>query len=94
MSCGSPHQKNCAEVLAAVWVYLDGEMPEDDCTDIRTHLEECSPCLREFGVEQEFKALVARKCGCEEAPGELRTRLAAKLRDVRLEITQVEYRVD
>jgi mycothiol system anti-sigma-R factor len=94
MSCGNPHDKHCAEVIQQVWLYLDAEMPDDDCSEIRAHLEECSPCLREYGLEQDFKALVARKCGCEEAPGELRTRLVAKLREVRLEITQVEFRAD
>jgi mycothiol system anti-sigma-R factor len=42
-------------------------------------LDECSPCLREYGIEQEVKALVARCCGAEQAPFEVRERLRAKI---------------
>ena len=37
------------------------------------------PCLREYGIEQEVKALVARCCGADRAPDELRDRLRAKI---------------
>ena len=30
--------------------YLDGEMTSDDKHVIRHHLDECSPCLRQFGI--------------------------------------------
>ena len=94
MSCGNPHDTDCREVLEKVYLYLDGEMQDDDCIDIREHLDECSPCLRQYGVEQEIKALVARKCGCESAPQELRLKVLARLQHVRLEITQVEFRAE
>ena len=94
MSCGNPHDMDCRDVIEAVYLYLDGEMAEDDCHHIREHLDECSPCLRQFGVEQEIKALIARKCGCETAPGDLRLRVLARLQSVRIQISQTEYRVD
>jgi mycothiol system anti-sigma-R factor len=95
MSCGDHHDTDCRDVLEQVYLYLDGEMADDEqCAAIRQHLDECSPCLRQFGVEQEIKALVARKCGCDSAPGELKLKVLARLRTVRIEISQVEYRVD
>lgn len=80
MSCGQPHTVDCAEVIAEVYLYLDGEMAESGRSLIREHLEECGPCLRKFGIEQEVKALVARSCGGDVAPAALRSRLVERLR--------------
>jgi mycothiol system anti-sigma-R factor len=82
---------DCAKAIEKVYFYLDGEMPDADCTEIRTHLEECAPCLREYGLEQAFKALIARSCGCDETPAEVKQRLLGRLREVRVELMQVEY---
>ena len=73
---------DCREVLTEVYLYLDLECSETRREGIRTHLDECSPCLREYGIEQEVKVLVARCCGAEKAPAELRERLRAKLADL------------
>ena len=64
MSCGDPHETPCEEVLEKVYLYLDGEAESHDHEHIRIHLDECSPCLRKYGLEQAVKALVARSCGC------------------------------
>ncbi|MEO6713999.1 MAG: mycothiol system anti-sigma-R factor [Mycobacteriales bacterium] len=93
MSCGNPHDMDCRAVIEQVYLYLDGEMADDDCHHIREHLDECSPCLRQFGVEQDIKALIARKC-CDTAPTELKVRVLARLQAVRLQIDQTEFRVD
>lgn len=92
MSCGSPHDLDCAAALERVYLYLDNEMPDEDCAELRRHIEDCAPCLREYGLEQQFKALVARSCECNETPPDLRTKLLGKLREVRVEMLQVEYR--
>ncbi len=86
MSCGKHHETDCSEVLSEVYLYLDLECSEDRRTLIRTHLDECHPCLREYGIEQEVKALVARCCGAEKAPTELRERLRLKLNDLTLDV--------
>ena len=70
MSCGDPHEDDCAEIIERVYLYLDGEIDDDVKSRIRNHLDECGPCLRRFGLEQEVKALVARCCS-EQAPVEL-----------------------
>jgi mycothiol system anti-sigma-R factor len=82
VSCGEPHETDCREVLAEVYRYLDLECADDRRDRIRKHLDECSPCLREYGIELEVKALVARCCGTETAPIELRDRLRLKLSEL------------
>jgi mycothiol system anti-sigma-R factor len=99
MSCGNPHAKPCEEVLDEVYRYLDGELSAHECEHIREHLDECGPCLREYGVEQEVKALVARSCGCESAPEELKSRLLVKLQSITVDdsgfdVTTVEFRAE
>jgi mycothiol system anti-sigma-R factor len=79
VSCGQPHETDCSEVLNEVYLYLDLECSDERRSRIKVHLDECSPCLREYGIEQEVKALVARCCGDETAPDELRQRLTLKL---------------
>lgn len=94
MSCGSPHQTNCREVIDKVYLYLDGEIVDADRSNIRVHLEECAPCLRQYGLEHEVKALVARCCGSDTAPDGLRHRLLIRLAEVRVEINHVEFRAE
>ena len=78
MSCGKPHETDCSEVIARVYEYLDGEMPEGDCGKIKQHLHECGPCLKEYGIEDEVKKLVKRSCS-DPAPVDLRAKVLAKL---------------
>jgi mycothiol system anti-sigma-R factor len=91
VSCGDPHETDCREVLAEVYVYLDLECADERRSLIRHHLEECSPCLREFGIEQEVKALVARCCGSETAPLELKQRVRLRLAEFVFEADRREY---
>ena len=93
MSCGEPHETPCSEVLEKVYLYLDGEAETHDTEHIRIHLDECSPCLRKYGLEQAVKALVARSCA-EQAPVELRERVMFRLQQVRIEIDHVEFRAE
>jgi len=94
VSCGEPHETDCGEVLAEVFLYLDGEMTSDRRETIRQHLDECSPCLRKYGIEQEVKALVARCCGNDHAPERLREKVLFRLREVVVETAVVEYRAE
>jgi len=91
MSCGEPHDTDCREVLAEVYFYLDLESTDERRDLIRHHLDECSPCLREYGIEHEVKALVARCCGGESAPVELKQRLRLKLAELVFESETREY---
>lgn len=82
MSCGDPHETDCREVLEEVYLYLDLECADGRLEVIKRHLDECSPCLREYGIEQEVKQLVGRYCGAETAPDDLRERLRRKLAEL------------
>ena len=73
-----------------VTVHLDGEVSDDDCESIRQHLDECGPCLREFGLEEAVKRLVAKHCGCDPAPSDLRTKVLVRIRQVQMEIELTE----
>jgi mycothiol system anti-sigma-R factor len=85
MSCGDHHDTDCSEVLAAVYNFLDGEINDGQRHVIRVHLDECSPCLRQFGIEREVKALV---------PDSLRIKIMTRIQQVRIELGHVEYRAD
>jgi mycothiol system anti-sigma-R factor len=57
-------------------------------------LDGCGPCLREFGLEQDLKALVARCCGGDVAPATLRERIRVRLTEVTVETSYLEYRAE
>ena len=85
------YETDCDEVLGEVYLYLDLECSEDRRELIQKHLDECTTCLREFGIEHEVKALVARCCGDETAPRELRDRLRIKLDQLEVQVETREY---
>ena len=78
---------SCDDVLSHVFEFLDRETDDQRRAVIAEHLEDCSPCLREFGIEQEFKALVRRRCGGDQPPLGLRDR-------IKLQLTRVSFEED
>jgi mycothiol system anti-sigma-R factor len=84
MNSGHPHEHktDCSSVLDRLYEYIDDEMADDDCATVQKHLDECAPCLAEYGLEQAVKALVHRSCGCDTAPDELRLKILTKIRKV------------
>lgn len=94
----SPGGVDCSAVLADVFLYMDNEGDLGARERIRVHLEECTPCLRHYGVERDVKALVARCCGGDVAPASLRTSIRLSLSNItfddgsHLETSTVEYR--
>ncbi len=91
MSCGRPHEMDCADVLAQVYEFLDGEISDADRARIVQHLDECSPCLRQFGLEQAVKALVHRSCACDMAPERLRIQIVTRIRQISITYRSTEY---
>ncbi len=85
MSSGHAHEPkaDCSSVLDRLYEYIDDEMADDDCATIQSHLDDCRPCLAEYGLEQTVKALVHRSCGCDTAPEQLRLKILSKIRQVR-----------
>jgi mycothiol system anti-sigma-R factor len=89
-----PGGMDCDEVLADVYLYLDDESDPELRARIRVHLDDCAPCLRHFGLEQDVKSLVARCCGGDVAPESLKSRIRTRLTEVVIETTHVEYRAE
>ncbi len=79
MSCGQPHETDCSEVLERMYSYLDGELDAGDISRIHAHLDECAPCLRQYGLERSFRDLVARSCKCSAAPDHLRAQIRSRI---------------
>ncbi|OLL73899.1 anti-sigma factor [Pseudonocardia sp. Ae168_Ps1] len=80
---------DCGEVLAEVWMFLDRECDQNRRQLLQQHLDECAPCLAEYGIDEKLKALLARKCGGEAAPESLKDRLRTQIRSAVLEQAQV-----
>ena len=68
----------CREALMQIYMYLDGELTQEERVQVSLHLKDCSPCDHAFGFEAELKALVS-KCCCEPVPDGLRERIASAL---------------
>ena len=86
MSCGDADDPDCAQVLAKVYEYLDGELSATDLIRIREHLDDCGPCLRQYDLDVVLKALVRRSCR-EQAPADLRERILVQISQVRVELS-------
>jgi mycothiol system anti-sigma-R factor len=89
MSCGNHHETDCAEVLAEVWLFLDRECDQERRAVLARHLDECAPCLAEYGLDEKLKTLLATKCGGEQAPSGLRDKLRRQIRFAVLEQAEV-----
>jgi mycothiol system anti-sigma-R factor len=92
MNCGEPHDTDCSEVLSEVWLFLDQECDVKRKELLQKHLEECHPCLEEYGIEEQLKLLLARKCGGEHAPETLKARLRATIHETLIQHGSVEVR--
>ncbi len=93
MSCGKPHAQNCADILANLYLFLDNEIDDASCAEIREHLIECGPCLAKYDLDRVVKHLVARSCS-EPAPQPLRDRVLLSIRSVSVQITTTNIRHD
>jgi mycothiol system anti-sigma-R factor len=70
----------CSEALAEIFQLLDRECSPERDAELRRHIEDCPPCLEEYGIDEQLKELLARKCGGDHAPAELKHKLRASIR--------------
>ncbi|MBB3052258.1 mycothiol system anti-sigma-R factor [Prauserella isguenensis] len=70
----------CDEALAEIYLLLDRECSAERDAQLRKHIEDCPPCLEEYGIDDQIKQLLHRKCGGEQAPVDLKERLRASIR--------------
>ncbi|NEE02567.1 mycothiol system anti-sigma-R factor [Phytoactinopolyspora halotolerans] len=89
MSCDDD-DVDCGEVLDKVYAFLDRELDEDRTltyAEIEAHLHDCGGCLSKYDLERAVRAVLARSCACEHAPEELRMKVLARIREVRVQVT-------
>jgi mycothiol system anti-sigma-R factor len=90
-----PGNIDCDDVLRDVYLYLDDETDDAELRGrIRRHLDACSPCLKQYGLEQDVRALIARCCGGDQAPAALYERIRVRITELAIETGHVEYRAD
>ena len=77
----------CADYLERIVYFIDNELDEADCSEVRMHLDTCNPCLEKYDLQRTVKSVVARSCS-EAAPSELRERVMIRLREVQVEIRE------
>jgi len=70
--------EDCNETLRELYLYLDGELTDDDRRGIKRHLDDCSPCLEAFDFEAELRLVLRQRC-VDEVPESLRERIARVL---------------
>ncbi|SER84520.1 mycothiol system anti-sigma-R factor [Actinokineospora terrae] len=91
----------CADVLSEVWLFLDSECDLGRREALQTHLDECVPCLEQYGLSEHLKVLLGRKCGGDQASDEFRERVRASIRQTviqhrggRVEVTSARVEVE
>jgi mycothiol system anti-sigma-R factor len=89
-----PGNIDCDDVLKELYVYMDAETDDATKGRIRQHLEACAPCLRQYGLEQDVRSLIARCCGGDTAPPSLHERVRVRITELTIESAHREYRAD
>ena len=87
MSEHSHDKDECSDYLDRIVFFLDNELDEADCSEVRVHLEECGPCLEKYDLQRTVKQIVARSCS-EAAPDGLRERVRIQIRGVQIRINE------
>jgi mycothiol system anti-sigma-R factor len=85
---------DCDDVLDELYLYMDEETDDATRGRIRQHLEACAPCLRQYGLEQDVRSLIARCCGNDVAPAHLHQKIRVRITELTVETMHLEYRPD
>jgi mycothiol system anti-sigma-R factor len=85
---------DCDDVLQDLYLYLDDESDDALRNRIRQHLDGCAPCLKQYGLEQDVRSLIARCCGGDRAPETLHTRIRVRITQISGESGGLEYRAE
>lgn len=88
MSCGTPHETPCTEVLDSLVYFIDKEQCSVGQEQIRIHLEQCSSCCAERDSLELVKVLVARSCCPDPAPSEFRLKITQIIAQIEVETTE------
>jgi len=72
---------DCQAAMRQLWDYLDGELSEERMEAMRGHLALCARCYPHYDFERAFLEAVAATRREHAAPGALRERVMAALRE-------------
>lgn len=70
---------SCAEALARLQEFLDGELPTLTCDEVERHFEVCTRCWPHLRLEEHFRERVQEALGRCDVPGSLRARVVEAL---------------
>jgi len=65
----------CETALQELYLFLDGELTPDKRSQIKSHLDDCSPCFEAFDFEAELRNVISKRCR-DEVPDSLRDAVA------------------
>jgi mycothiol system anti-sigma-R factor len=71
---------DCEETIERLYTYLDGELTDERRSEIKRHLDDCSPCLDAYDFEAELRQLIAHRCR-DHVPEHLLARVREALAD-------------
>jgi len=71
---------DCGGCLERLYTYLDRELAPGEITQVRSHLDDCGGCEKNFVIEERFLAHVRDCCTEDTAPANLRMRIVTRLR--------------
>ena len=75
---GKARETPCTEVLNRVYGYIDGKIDNVDCAKIRQQLDDPAPACASTAWRRRLKRLVAKHCGCDPAPADLRAKILVR----------------
>jgi anti-sigma factor (TIGR02949 family) len=75
---------DCQDAMRQLWDYLDEELTEERMAAIREHLAVCQQCYPHYDFERAFLDAVASSRNERRAPGALRLKIRAVLREAGL----------
>ena len=75
----SPKKPTCHEIVAKLWPYLDGALPEAERERVVQHLESCTACMSHFDFAEAFIEAVHQARRSPTQDDALRTRVLAAL---------------
>jgi mycothiol system anti-sigma-R factor len=74
-------EKNCRQVVAELYAYLDGELQPPEGVAIEAHLLRCLPCHKRADFERDLKVFISSRCREASAPEDLLRRIRSALED-------------
>jgi anti-sigma factor (TIGR02949 family) len=69
----------CDELLRRLTEFAEGALPPNLCEEVRSHLQDCSPCS-ELDRDLSDLARLCRECDPPTLPAALRRRLEERIR--------------